>query len=83
MVKLLRVVLSVCRHAWFLLVHMPPQSAFNVTVFYLILLFSLEKSSIVYSKRWSFCFVHAVYLFLVHYVVSITFFNALNIGHLV
>ena len=63
---------------------MPPQSAFNVTVFYIILLlFSFEKSSIIYSKRWSFCFVHAVYLFLVHYVVSITFLNALNIGHLV
>ena len=48
-----KVVLSVKTHACFLLVHLLPQSAFNVTVFYilLLLLFSLKKSSLLFTQN--------------------------------
>ena len=37
----------------------------------ILLLFSLKKSSLfIYSKRRLFCFVHAVYLFLVHRLMT-------------
>ena len=77
-----RFVLSMQRHAWFLLVHLLPQSAFNVTVFYIIVLFSFKKSSLS-TQNVSHFVLFMLFTCSQCTVVSITFFSALYIGPLV